>query len=130
MAGSSASLSSATINDNEKSTARDTTLDRHSPSSRRTSLDREPSKTEAAIIAPPANVVDADLERGAAADDLPSAKPEGGAGPDAAPAPPTMPPGMNPADFPDGGLDAWLVVFGGWCALFCTFGLINCALTS
>lgn len=29
-------------------------------------------------------------------------------------------------DFPDGGLEAWLVVFGGWCALFCTFGLANC----
>ncbi|RFU80785.1 hypothetical protein TARUN_1442 [Trichoderma arundinaceum] len=29
-------------------------------------------------------------------------------------------------DFPDGGLEAWLVVFGGWCALFCTFGLVNC----
>ncbi|KAM5448730.1 hypothetical protein MaudCBS49596_005237 [Microsporum audouinii] len=29
-------------------------------------------------------------------------------------------------DAPDGGLEAWLVVFGGWCALFCTFGLINC----
>lgn len=29
-------------------------------------------------------------------------------------------------DCPDGGLEAWLVVFGGWCALFCTFGLINC----
>lgn len=36
------------------------------------------------------------------------------------------PPGMNPADFPDGGLRAWTVVFGGWCGLFCTFGLINC----
>jgi hypothetical protein len=26
--------------------------------------------------------------------------------------------GINPADFPDGGLEAWLVVFGGWCTLF------------
>ncbi|CRK41642.1 hypothetical protein BN1723_018847 [Verticillium longisporum] len=34
--------------------------------------------------------------------------------------------GFNPADFPDGGLEAWLVVLGGWCALFCTFGLVNC----
>ncbi|KAI5466826.1 major facilitator superfamily domain-containing protein [Mariannaea sp. PMI_226] len=33
---------------------------------------------------------------------------------------------MAPADFPDGGREAWLVVLGGWCALFCTFGLINC----
>lgn len=29
-------------------------------------------------------------------------------------------------DCPDGGMKAWLVVLGGWCALFCTFGLINC----
>jgi|SRR5687767_6989666 hypothetical protein len=34
--------------------------------------------------------------------------------------PPGPPPGMRPEDFPDGGLQAWLVVFGGWCALFCT----------
>jgi hypothetical protein len=39
----------------------------------------------------------------------------------AAPGPPTgPPPGMRPEDFPDGGFKAWLVVFGGWCALFCT----------
>jgi hypothetical protein len=35
------------------------------------------------------------------------------------------PPGMRPEDFPDGGLTAWLVVFGGFCALFVTFGLVN-----
>ncbi|CAH0019190.1 unnamed protein product [Clonostachys rhizophaga] len=29
-------------------------------------------------------------------------------------------------DFPDGGTTAWLVTFGGWCGLFCTFGLVNC----
>jgi MFS family permease len=34
--------------------------------------------------------------------------------------------GTNPADFPDGGLEAWLVVLGCWCALFCSFGWINC----
>ena len=33
---------------------------------------------------------------------------------------------MRPTDFPDGGLDAWLCVLGGWCALFSSFGLINC----
>lgn len=44
-----------------------------------------------------------------------------------APPPPSgPPPGFNPADFPDGGLEAWLVVAGGFCALFSTFGLINC----
>lgn len=36
------------------------------------------------------------------------------------------PPGMRPEDFPDGGWEAWLVVFGGWCGLFCTMGLVNC----
>jgi hypothetical protein len=41
-------------------------------------------------------------------------------------APPAGPPGFNPADFPDGGLEAWTVVFGGWCGLFATFGFINC----
>lgn len=40
--------------------------------------------------------------------------------PTSVPAPPP------PSDIPDGGLEAWLVVLGGWCGLFCTFGLINC----
>lgn len=26
---------------------------------------------------------------------------------------------------PDGGLAAWSVVLGAWCALFCSFGWIN-----
>lgn len=30
-------------------------------------------------------------------------------------------------DFPDGGRDAWLCVFGGFLAMFCCFGLLNCA---
>ncbi|KAI1158582.1 monocarboxylate permease-like protein [Nemania serpens] len=42
-------------------------------------------------------------------------------------APPSIPPGFNPADFPDGGLEAWLVVVGGSLILFCSFGLINCS---
>ncbi|KAK6448108.1 hypothetical protein FP744_10004358 [Trichoderma asperellum] len=35
------------------------------------------------------------------------------------------PPEDSEDSFPDGGLEAWLVVLGGWCALVCTFGLVN-----
>lgn len=38
---------------------------------------------------------------------------------------PTMPPGFNPADFPDGGATAWSVVAGAWCCLFCTWGWVT-----
>lgn len=31
-----------------------------------------------------------------------------------------------PANFPEGGLDAWSCVLGGWCAMFAAFGLANC----
>lgn len=31
-----------------------------------------------------------------------------------------------PSDPPDGGLEAWLVVVGGFCALLVSFGWINC----
>ncbi|KAE8423672.1 major facilitator superfamily domain-containing protein [Aspergillus pseudocaelatus] len=31
------------------------------------------------------------------------------------------------ADFPDGGAQAWTVVLGCWCGMFCTFGLVNCS---
>jgi hypothetical protein len=34
--------------------------------------------------------------------------------------------GPNPDDFPDGGFEAWLVVLGGFCAVFSSFGWINC----
>ncbi|KAJ0414074.1 MFS general substrate transporter [Aspergillus carlsbadensis] len=33
--------------------------------------------------------------------------------------------GLDPSDFPDGGLKAWSVVAGGWCCLFCSYGWIN-----
>ncbi|KAK8034824.1 hypothetical protein PG993_009819 [Apiospora rasikravindrae] len=33
---------------------------------------------------------------------------------------------ITASEFPEGGREAWLVVFGAWCALFCTFGLITC----
>jgi MFS family permease len=41
------------------------------------------------------------------------------------PKPAVVPGGINPADFPDGGLQAWLVVLGGWCCLTASFGWIN-----
>ncbi|KAF5677190.1 monocarboxylate transporter [Fusarium heterosporum] len=73
------------------------------------------TKTDAIMHPEPANAVAADLERGEGDDEKKQQQPPAG-----------PPPGMAPADFPDGGLEAWLVVFGGWCALFCTFGVINC----
>lgn len=85
-------------------------------SSRPDSLKRIPSQrseTGANIIPDPENVVHADLEKG-------------GLEPKPAGPPGGFPPGMAPSDFPDGGLKAWLVVLGGWCGLFCTFGLVNC----
>ena len=32
---------------------------------------------------------------------------------------------MDPSSFPDGGLEAWLCVLGGFLCLFCSFGWIN-----
>jgi hypothetical protein len=81
-------------------------------SSRHPSMERIPSQqsqTNAEIYPENAADAEADLEKAGVK-----------------PAPPAGPPGMNPADFPDGGLQAWLVVFGGWCGLFATFGFINC----
>lgn len=41
--------------------------------------------------------------------------------------PAEQPPGaFDPRENPDGGRDAWLVVLGGCCCLFCSFGWINC----
>ncbi|KAI1843454.1 hypothetical protein JX265_013336 [Neoarthrinium moseri] len=77
-------------------------------------VDRQPPQqpaTEANMYPEPANAVEADLEKSGLA------VPEKPAG---------APPGFSPADFPDGGRDAWLCVFGGFFALFCTFGLVNC----
>ena len=39
---------------------------------------------------------------------------------------PTAPAGLDPTAFPDGGFRAWLVVFGGFCTIFASFGWINC----
>lgn len=40
----------------------------------------------------------------------------------------TPPPAFDPRDNPDGGRDAWLVVLGAFCCMFCSFGWINCEL--
>lgn len=32
---------------------------------------------------------------------------------------------VNANGFPEGGREAWIVLFGTWCVLFCTFGLGN-----
>jgi hypothetical protein len=42
----------------------------------------------------------------------------------AAPAASLATPAPNPP--PDGGLQAWLVVLGGFCMVFASFGWINC----
>ena len=36
------------------------------------------------------------------------------------------PAGPDPNAFPDGGLQAWLVVLGAFCTVFASFGWINC----
>lgn len=42
-----------------------------------------------------------------------------------APVPATFGP-MHPSQFPDGGVEAWLVVFGAFIGLIVSFGWINC----
>lgn len=32
----------------------------------------------------------------------------------------------HPSQFPDGGLQAWMTVLGGFACLFCSFGWVNC----
>ena len=60
--------------------------------------------TEANIFPEPSVVAEADLEKNGLA---------------------PKPQGTDPADFPDGGAEAWLVVLGAWCGLFCSFGWLN-----
>ena len=74
------------------------------------SLDPEHNKTEANIFPESQGIADADIEE------------EAQSGKKRAP----VAGGANPADFPDGGLEAWTVTLGGWCCLFCSFGWINC----
>lgn len=88
-------------------------------------LDRIPSQnneTLANIIAEPEDVAEADIEKGLAEHDNDEDR-KSGAASAAGPQPGS---GFHPSDFPDGGVQAWLVVFGGWCALFATFGFVSC----
>ncbi|CAN8105329.1 unnamed protein product [Discula destructiva] len=101
------------------------------PSLERTrTLDRIPSQnkeTLANTFAEPENVAEADIEQGLADSAKPNAS--SASAPAPAPAPSGGPPpgsGFHPSDFPDGGTEAWLVVFGSSCGLFCTFGFVSC----
>lgn len=78
----------------------------------RTSLDRIPSQNKGTLVAEPSNVAEADIEKTAIAENA-AAGPQPGSG-------------FHPSDFPDGGTQAWLVVLGAWCGLFCTFGFVSC----
>jgi hypothetical protein len=39
---------------------------------------------------------------------------------------PSQPGAHDPKSFPDGGWEAWLVVSGAFCVMFCSFGWVNC----
>jgi MFS family permease len=77
--------------------------------------------TEAEIFPEPLTTAEADLAHETSSP-APSSDPEKASPPPAGP----QAGGINPADFPDGGLQAWSCVLGGWFALFCSFGWINC----
>lgn len=111
MAQDTASLGSSTVADeniHEKATydgiGTDTTPQ---PSNER--IGSQNKATEANIYPEREDEAEADLEKGGV---IPKSAPVAG--------------GHNPADFPDGGLEANLVVLGAWCCLFCSFGWINC----
>jgi hypothetical protein len=42
--------------------------------------------------------------------------------------PPQVDSVQSPECIPDGGLQAWIVVLGGFCCMVCSFGWINCKL--
>ncbi|KAF4456567.1 hypothetical protein F53441_1311 [Fusarium austroafricanum] len=114
MARSTISSSSETVNDRNLPPTTSTDPEKQST--------QPTTRTEGNIHPEPANAVMADLERGDDDEKKQAQEQEQ----EQKQSPPGPPSGMAPADFPDGGAEAWLVVFGGWCALFCTFGLVNC----
>ncbi len=91
----------------DKAPYNDAATDNHSSIARYPSQNKD---TEANIFPESEAEAHADLEKG---------------GLEETPAGPVVG-GTKPADFPDGGFEAWLVVLGCWCALFTSFGWINC----
>ena len=93
------------------------------PTSKRSkdSLERISSRNSAMDTSSPkdASKAEADLERG----NLDEPKKEQDGPQPAGPPAGGPPPGMAPADFPDGGVKAWLTLFGGFCGtsyVFCS----------
>lgn len=117
MAATAPSSNSSTVGDDimadiEKSPYEDGATNGHKHFTGRPDLERigsQNKETEANIFPEPEVEAEADLEKGGV---IPRSVPVAG--------------GVNPADFPDGGLEACLVVLGGWFCLFCSFGWINC----
>ncbi|TKA73865.1 hypothetical protein B0A55_04478 [Friedmanniomyces simplex] len=80
------------------------------PEKRAIDTDPAPTDTEATILPDVAQAPTTDVEK-AAGTSPPRTAPSGA---------------FDPRQNPDGGLQAWLCVFGGFCVLFCSFGWINC----
>ncbi|KAJ5532950.1 MFS transporter asaE [Penicillium frequentans] len=88
-----------------------------------------PSTHSTIINTPPSDVSISDhihdIEKGKAEDKDEEAHGVSAKGiPEKLDAPPAGPPGPGPP--PDGGLQAWMTVLGGFCGLFVSFGWINC----
>ena len=83
----------------------------HQNSASKSSFEDTPTKTEANILANTADEEGAEMDVEKQQQDV-KKQPTPGM--------------MDPSSFPDGGTEAWLVVFGGFCCMFCSFGWINC----
>lgn len=102
----------STIDDEKMDPGEKQPYDDPQSTNQRPSLERLGSQnksTEANIFPESAAEAEADLEKAGV---IPKSTPTPG--------------GVNPADFPDGGLEACLVILGGWLCLFCSFGWVNC----
>lgn len=101
MASSPSSPPSLTDTEKTWQAGGDATLD-----DKRSALDPAHNQTEAATLPEVDQEPQDDIEKGD------STKPQGGPPPGA----------FDPRQNPDGGLQAWLCVAGGFCILFCSFG--------